>query len=125
MFYTRFTHPKQKASLLDQVDNVDRLSYVDSTKLVQRFISEGKNLQLARARALSSGLYSPGENLDTDNDPFLPVYVPDPVDRQQILDNYMAKKRARDERVRDDLAKSTAVNNAVSETENASPKQDA
>ena len=60
VFHTRFNPAeiKNKDKVFDRHDEVDRVSYVDNTTMVRRFILEGKNLAAARARALRSGLFS-------------------------------------------------------------------
>lgn len=99
-FYTRFEsapclNAKKK---YDTHDNVDRVSYVDSTRLVQRFILEGHNLNAVRAKALRSGLYSGDMNeIDADDSIPIPVYKMDPAQASPIIDELrsrMEKKNA-------------------------------
>ena len=71
---------KNKHKVYDTHDNVDRISYVDSTRLIERFIAEGHDLNMARAKALRSGLYS-GDMREIANDDgiIVPVYDTDPA----------------------------------------------
>lgn len=87
-FYTKYDRVKQQRSKLDPKDNVDRLSYVDSTRMVQRMILEGQNLNAYRAAAQRAGMYRL-QDLETDEKvPAMPVYEEDPVIMQGIQDIY-------------------------------------
>lgn len=88
MFYTRFNvaSNKNKDKVYNRHDNVDRVSYVDNTRLIQRFILEGQNLNAVRARALNSGLYADSEAFDDNNeDVIIPVYKTDPALMDPII----------------------------------------
>jgi len=78
-FSTRFNRLSQVRSKMDQRDNVDRLSYVDSTKMVQRMILEGQNLNAYRAAAQRAGMYKLDDLEKDEKVPALPVYQEDPV----------------------------------------------
>lgn len=89
-FATRYTPNTKVVSVMDSHDNVDRLSYVDSTQMVKRMIFEGQNLMAYRAAALR-GMYSSDElgNLGSEEGlPAIPVYETDPVIGKQIIDGY-------------------------------------
>lgn len=87
---------KNKNKVYDTHDNVDRVSYVDSTRLVERFIAEGQSLNIARAKALRSGLYSGDMNeIINDDSPVIPVYKTDPAVLQPVIDDAIARQKAR------------------------------
>ena len=88
-FHTRFNPAKRLTTgkVYDSRDEVDRLSYVDSTAMITRLINEGKNLAAYRADALRSGQYSGDFNeIVHDNGIPLPVYQSDPVVVAPVLD---------------------------------------
>lgn len=94
MFYTRFNTAAclNKDKKYDTHDNVDRVSYVDSTRLVERFILEGHNLNEVRAKALRSGLYSGDMNeIEHDDSVPIPVYKQDPAIIDPIVDELRAR----------------------------------
>lgn len=114
MFHTRFNvaDSLNKNKVYDRHDNVDRLSYVDNTQLIERFIYEGQNLSSVRAKALRSGLYS-GEDAFSDvSDPYIPVYDVDPAIMQPIIDESKKALRSRaasvDNDVNDDKTSSSS-----------------
>lgn len=87
-FYTRFdvAESLNKNKIYDRHDNVDRVSYVDNTRLIQRFILEGQNLNAVRAKALNSGLYADNEAFaDNNEDVIIPVYKTDPALMDPII----------------------------------------
>lgn len=85
-----------KDKVYDRHDNVDRVSYVDSTRLIERFIMEGHNLNEVRARALNSGLYKDYEDALDSSDPItLPVYETDPAILQPIIDSAQKSLKSR------------------------------
>ena len=89
-FHTRFdvAETKNKDNVYDVHDNVDRISYVDSTRLVERFILEGHNLNEIRAKALRSGLYSGDMSEIENNDtPIIPVYKTDPALLDPVIES--------------------------------------
>lgn len=92
MFYTRFNVAPSlnKDKVYDRRDNVDRMSYVDNTRLIERFILEGQNLSAVRAKALRSGLYGEAEAMSDVNDPIIPVYEMDPAIMKPIIDEAKA-----------------------------------
>lgn len=94
MFHTRFNTAAclNKDKKYDTHDNVDRVSYVDSTRLVERFILEGHNLNQVRAKALRSGLYSGDMNeIEHDDSVPIPVYKQDPAIIEPIVDELRAR----------------------------------
>lgn len=97
MFHTRFNVAESlnKNKVYDRHDNVDRLSYVDNTQLIERFIYEGQNLSAVRAKALRSGLYSDVEALGEVNDPVIPVYASDPAIMQSYIEESQAALKSR------------------------------
>lgn len=110
-FYTAFDVAPSinKDKVYDRHDNVNRVSYVDSTQLVRRFILEGKNLNAARAAALRSGMYS-GDELDNIDDPIIPVYEQDPAISKPIIDaakNTLKSRVAEAERKRSESVASS------------------
>lgn len=79
-FYTQFDPAEiiNKDKQFDRHDNVDRISYVDNTTMVRRFVLEGKNLAAARAQALRSGSYSGDLKEIAEDDGYaVPVYPQD------------------------------------------------
>lgn len=91
--HTRFdvADCKNKDKVYDRHDNVDRLSYVDSTALIKRFVNEGKSLQQARAAALKSGMYSGDmEEIDKDSAFVAPVYGVDPTIAQPMIESALS-----------------------------------
>lgn len=123
-FYTRFdvAEMKNKDKVYDVHDNVDRISYVDSTRLVERFILEGHNLNEIRAKALRSGLYS-GDmtEIENDNSVVVPVYATDPAILDPVIEHAkktlassVAGKQNND--LNDNLAEATSMpNNGASD----------
>lgn len=123
-FHTRFdiAETKNKDKVYDVHDNVDRISYVDSTRLVERFILEGHNLNEVRAKALRSGLYS-GDmtEIENDNSVVVPVYATDPAILDPVIEHAkktlassVAGKQNND--LNDNSAKATSMpNNGVSD----------
>lgn len=113
-FYTRFNVADNinKDKIYDRHDNVDRLSYVDNTRLIQRFIYEGQNLMAVRAKALASGMYSSDEVRDGVDDPFIPVYEQDPAIMHPIIEesNSVLKSRvaSKNNDVNDDKSSSNS-----------------
>lgn len=97
MFHTRFNLADMinKDKVYDRVDNVDRLSYVDNTRLIERFIYEGQNLMAVRAKALRSGMYSDSEALSENYDVIIPVYSQDPAIVQPIIEDSKAALKSR------------------------------
>lgn len=123
VFHTRFNVADSinKDKVYDRHDNVDRLSYVDSSLLVQRFISEGMNLQQARAKSLMSGAYQFQEvySEGVDSELAMPVYPSDPVIVHSVVEE---TKRRKKERLRSE--KSTAIsdiNQAVDVSKSVAP----
>lgn len=114
MFHTRFNVADclNKNKVYDRHDNVDRLSYVDNTQLIERFIYEGQNLSSVRAKALRSGLYSGSDALGDVSDPYIPVYDMDPAIMQPIIDESKKALRSRaatvDNDVNDDKTSSSS-----------------
>lgn len=97
-FYNRFNPApcKNRDKVYDRHDEVDRLSYVDNTLMVQRFINEGKSLMAARAQALRSGSFT-GSNMkeiENDNSIPIPVYGTDPAIAQAIIDQAVSRFEA-------------------------------
>lgn len=93
-FHTRFdvAEIKNKNKVYDVHDSVDRISYVDSTRLVERFILEGHNLNEVRAKALRSGLYSGDmREIENDDSPVIPVYKTDPA----LIDPVVSEAKTR------------------------------
>lgn len=98
MFYTRFNVAPRlnEHKVYDRHDNVDRVSYVDNTRLIQRFIFEGQNLNAVRAKALHSGLYTDQQSLeDNSEDLILPVYKTDPAIMDPIIQNAKSSLKSR------------------------------
>jgi len=102
IIYTMFNRAQRENEnkIYDCHDNVDRLSYVDNAQLIKRFVLEGKNLAVARAQALKSGMYSGDlKEIYFDDDGLaMPVYESDPVVAQPIIErassSLSAKKKA-------------------------------
>lgn len=97
-FYTVFDVApiKNKDKVYDRHDNVDRTSYVDSTRLIERFIYEGNNLNAVRARALNSGMYSDYKDALSSEDGFVaPVYETDPAIMQPIIERAADELKSR------------------------------
>lgn len=104
-FYTRFNVAESlnKDKVYDRHDNVDRVSYVDNTRLIQRFILEGQNLNAVRAKALNSGMYSDSEAFaDNSSDVIVPVYKVDPAILDPMIDNAKNSLKSRVADKRDD-----------------------
>lgn len=89
LFHTRFNPAPRKTlgKVYDSHDNVDRLSYVDSTLMINRLINEGRSLNEYRANALRSGQYS-GDFNEIVNDVGIPcpVFQSDPVIAMPIIE---------------------------------------
>lgn len=97
-FYTRFdvAESLNKDKVYDRNDNVDRVSYVDNTRLIQRFILEGQNLNAVRAKALNSGMYSDDEAFgDNRSDVIIPVYDTDPAILNPVIEDAKASLKSR------------------------------
>lgn len=98
-FHTRFDVARtlNADKQYDTHDNVDRVSYVDSTRLVERFILEGHNLNAVRAKALRSGLYSGDlkEIFDEDSGLAMPVYAQDPAISDAIIREQNSLRQSR------------------------------
>lgn len=97
LIHTRFNvaESKNKDKVYDRHDNVDRLSYVNSTLMVQRLINEGKNLNAYRAQALRSGSYTGDmKEIVDDNGIPTPVYQMDPVVSMPIIEHAQATLEA-------------------------------
>lgn len=93
-FYCRFdvAPSLNKDKIYDTHDNVDRVSYVDSTRLVERFILEGHNLNEVRAKSLRSGMYSGDlREIDADDSIPIPVYGMDPAVASPIIDELKSR----------------------------------
>lgn len=98
MFHTRFNvaESKNKNKVYDRHDNVDRLSYVDNTRLIERFIYEGQSLSAVRAKALRSGLYSEEDALNSNvNEPIIPVYTSDPAIMSSVIEESRKSLKSR------------------------------
>lgn len=123
-FYTRFDVAPSinRNKIYDRHDNVDRVSFVDNTRLIQRFILEGENLNRVRARALNSGLYSDVDAFNDNNEvPVIPVYKQDPTiidpiiaDAKNSLKSRAAKRD--DESSNDDVIGSSDLTERVSDS---------
>lgn len=94
-FATRYKPNQKRLSVMDQHDCVDRLSYVDSTKMVQRMIAEGHNLMAYRALALNRGQYSLDDLADDETLPALGVYEEDPAIAGAKLEAYKKELKGR------------------------------
>lgn len=97
-FYTRFNVAESlnRDKIYDRHDNVDRVSYVDNTRLIQRFILEGQNLNAVRAKALNSGMYMDSEVFSDNNDDLIiPVYKQDPAIMDPIIDKAKSSLKSR------------------------------
>lgn len=97
-FYTRFDvcDNINKNKVYDRHDNVDRVSYVDNTRLIQRFILEGQNLNSVRAKALNSGLYTDADAYaDNNDDVIIPVYKQDPAIMDPIIESAKSSLKSR------------------------------
>ena len=115
--FTRFNRASRKNEhkVYDRHDNVDRLSYVDNTVMVQRLINEGRSLAQARAAALRSGMYSGDlHEIDEESGIAVPIYETDPAIAQPIIED-MASRFA----TPDVSAKSNATINDASGAENS------
>lgn len=111
---------KNKDKVYDRSDNVDRVSYVDSTRLIERFILEGHNLNEVRAKALNAGMYKDADDaLSNDDGLILPVYETDPAILQPIIDSAKADLTSRVSKKRDEI-KNDAIS-ADSEVTDRSP----
>lgn len=104
MFHTKYNLPKRVFRKLSTEDKVDRLSFVDSTVLVKRFISEGKNLAMSRAHAL----YESAEEALTSSDSALPLYREDQVFTDARIDSLESElsSRLKERSVVESLSKS-------------------
>lgn len=114
MFYTRFNVAPMlnEHKVYDRHDNVDRVSYVDNTRLIQRFIFEGQNLNAVRAKALNSGLYIDFEAFaDNNGDVIVPVYKTDPAIMNPIIDKAKDALKSRVAK-RDDGFNNDAIGNS-------------
>ena len=104
---------KNEKKVYDRHDNVDRLSYVDNTTMIKRFVQEGRSLAMARAKALRSGQYlNQNDALRDDTGIPTPVYGMDPAIADPIIESSMKKIKTASvadakEDVKDDGAKST------------------
>lgn len=111
---------KNRDKVYDRRDKVDRLSYVDSTLMVKRFIAEGKSLQQARAMALRSGQYSGDlKEIAEDKGFAVPVYSMDPALAKPLYDDMVsqltssvaeaeAKRREAEAKATEDVSKSSS-----------------
>lgn len=114
-FYTRFhvAESLNKDKVYDRHDNVDRVSYVDNTRLIQRFILEGQNLNAVRAKALNSGMYSDNDAFaDNSEDIVVPVYKVDPAILDPMIDNAKTVLKSRVADKRDDKSNDNANGNS-------------
>lgn len=92
--YTQFepASRKNENKVYDRHDNVDRLSYVDNTTMIKRFVQEGRSLAMARAQALRSGQYlNQKDALSDDSGIPTPVYAIDPAVADPIIERTMKK----------------------------------
>ena len=110
---------KNERKVYDRHDNVDRLSYVDNTTMIKRFVQEGRSLALARAQALRSGQYlNQNDALKDDSGIPTPVYAIDPAVADPIIESSMEKLKTAsvsgaNEDVKDEVAKEIeAVNDS-------------
>lgn len=124
-FNTRFNVAdcKNKNKVYDRHDNVDRLSYVDNTLMIKRFVQEGKSLAMARAKALRSGQFLNAKDAyQNDEGIAVPVYEMDPAVSKPIIDQMTNKLNTASvdnakTTINDDNAKSTdAVNDSSSDS---------
>lgn len=77
---------KNAHKVFDRHDNVDRLSYVDNTTMIKRFVQEGRSLAEARAKALRSGQYlSYRDAMQDDSGLSIPVYANDSYSKRNII----------------------------------------
>lgn len=76
-FYTKYTLPERVLREFDGKDNVDRLSYVDTTLAIERFMEAGKILEMNYA---NNGLYHSIDDIEKETSSFMtPVYKDDPL----------------------------------------------
>lgn len=124
-FNTRFNvaECKNKNKVYDRHDNVDRLSYVDNTLMIKRFVQEGKSLAMARAKALRSGQFLNSKDAFQNEEGIaVPVYEMDPAVSKPIIDQMTNKLKTASvdnakTTINDDNAKSTeAVNDSSSDS---------
>lgn len=111
-FYSHFdvARCKNADKIYDRHDNVNRVSYVNSTLLIKRFINEGKSLQAARAAALRSGMYSGDMNeILNDDGIVLPVYDEDPAAMQPIIESAKATLDSRIKAAQRKRSESSAI----------------
>ena len=123
VLHTRFNPAEiaNKDKVFDRHDNVDRISYVDNTTMVRRFILEGKNLAAERARALRSGSYSGDlKEIDMDKGYAVPVYALDPAISQPLIDK-MQDELETSVAAKAENARSKADNAAAAEVTDSSP----
>lgn len=127
MFHTRFNvaEVKNKYKVYDRHDNVDRVSYVDNTKLIQRLIYEGQNLAAYRAQALRTGLYSDQDAFAGVDDPIIPVYEQDPAIMQPIVEASKAALKSRVAKANDESSNDDALSNSDLAKRSPDSKSDA
>lgn len=116
-FHTRFNVApcKNKDKVYDVHDNVDRVSYMDNTKLIQRFIYEGHNLAEVRAKALRSGMYSGDlKEIADESGIVTPVYALDPAIAQPIIESAKATLESRVSEAKEKRSESVATENSDS-----------
>lgn len=125
-FYTRFdvAESLNKNKVYDRHDNVDRVSYVDNTRLIQRFILEGQNLNAVRAKALNSGMYSDQEAFADNDDVVVPVYKTDPAIMDPVIENAKKSLKSRvairnDESSNDDTSSNSDLTERVEKSKEA------
>lgn len=122
-FYTRFDVADNinKDKVYDRHDNVDRVSYVDNTRLIQRFILEGQNLNAVRAKALNSGMYTDSAAFtDNSEDVIVPVYKQDPAIIDPVIEQAKNSLKSRvakrnDESSNDDTRSNSDLTERVSD----------
>lgn len=123
LFHTRFNPAPRKTlgKVYDSHDNVDRLSYVDSTLMINRLINEGRSLNEYRANALRSGQYS-GDFKEIVNDAGIPcpVFQSDPVIAMPIIEEAQAQLKSSVANVADKRSvESSSSNTDLDKTDNS------
>lgn len=93
-FFTKYNLPVRVLKHYDDSDNVDRLSFCDTTLQIKRFMLAGSNLRLNRAQTL---YHSVNDVLNDELPVAPPVYVQDSViadSEKKIVTDVLASRQA-------------------------------
>lgn len=122
-FFTKYNLPVTVLKKYDDSDNVDRLSFCDTTLQIKRFMLAGTNLRLNRAQTL---YHSVNDVLNDELPIAPPVYIQDNViaDCQKNIVTEVFNERSA---IKNSVTKPTDVGavgsevNSIAGSDNASP----